>query len=232
MRVIFPRSRIGHAQSSAKRIAPAVVQRFGGNGVWGFLGNQTEVILCYKQILTWRYAIVVSYRLATRCAQTAVVLTLLAGAVTLISEARKLSQSPPESGDPLATITTKSLIEKKTNPKGPESTERREVTTAPNPNVAERFLGRSGLLVARMILLMLAAFVAGALVQRVLLGKFAFKAGGLELPEVQAPPGAVLPPSLTEAFTEAPQDDVSALTDLEPRPATLSSLSTVFSWIG
>jgi hypothetical protein len=140
----------------------------------------------------------VSYRWATRSAQTAVVLTLVAGAVFLTLDAFRSSQSPTQSSDLVAT--TKSMTEKKNNPKGTESTERREVTTSPNPNLTDRILGATGLWVARMLLVILAAFLAGALVQRVLLGKFAFKAGGLELPEVQAPPLAILPPSVSEAF--------------------------------
>ena len=48
--------------------------------------------------------------------------------------------------------------EKKSTPKGPESAEKSETSTAPNPNLPERLLGRSGLWVARGLLVLVAAF--------------------------------------------------------------------------
>jgi hypothetical protein len=140
-----------------------------------------------------------SYARATRCARAAVVFTLLAGSAMLVREARRLYVSSSESGDLITT--SKSTVEKKTTAKGTEGSEKHEITTAPNPNLTDRILGQAGLWVARVIMVLLAAFLAGALVQRTLLGKFAFKAGGLELPEVQAPPAA-LSQSLADAFQQ------------------------------
>jgi hypothetical protein len=51
----------------------------------------------------------------------------------------------------------------------------------------DRALGGAGvILVGRLALAFAAAFITGGIVQRVLLGKFAFRAAGVELPEVAA----------------------------------------------
>jgi hypothetical protein len=158
----------------------------------------------------------VSYTWATRWAQAAALFTLLGGTVALIREAGKLHRLPVERRD--LVTTGKNTNEKAATPKGTASTEKQEVGTALNPSLTERVLGESGLWVVRVLLVLLVAFLVGALVQRTLLGKFAFKAGGIELPEVQAPPLAALPPSVTAGF----QFDASFTT-----PPTLTSAPTL-----
>jgi hypothetical protein len=104
--------------------------------------------------------------------------------------------------------TTKTTTVRKTTTTGTETIEKREVTTAPNQGFPERMLGQGGLWLARILLVLLAAFLAGATVQRAILGNFAFKAGGLEVPPLPAPETEELeelPPSFAAAF----QTDVS-----------------------
>lgn len=128
----------------------------------------------------------VSYGRATRYAQIVAVGVLLLGAVALYRENRRQYKPPAENGE--LVTTSKTISETKSTPKGPESAQKSETTTAPNSNLPERLLGHGGLWVARGLLVLIGAFLAGALVQRMLLGKFAFKAGGIEIPELQAPP--------------------------------------------
>ncbi len=59
----------------------------------------------------------------------------------------------------------------------------REVTESPaSQSLLERGLARGGLLFLRLGVVLLAAFLAGAFVQRFVLGEFAVEVGGLKLP--------------------------------------------------
>jgi len=112
------------------------------------------------------------------------------------------------------TTTTKDTKETKTTGKGPESTERHEVTTALKETTFERALGPPGLLFLRLSLVLLVAFFSGAAVQRVLLGEFSLKVGPIELPP--------LPPLQEEALQKVPADLVArfgaaeAASEVEP----------------
>jgi hypothetical protein len=164
-----------------------------------------------------------SYVRATRYAQVVVLLTLLVGVLVLAREAWRQYYSHTERGE---TVTSsKTTSEKKSTSKGPESTEKTETSTAPNPNLPERLLGRPGLWVARALLLLVAAFLAGALVQRMLLGKFAFKVGGLEIPEVEAPVLPEFPPQLAAQFVS----DVSSTAPSNFEPPAISATSAINS---
>jgi hypothetical protein len=155
-----------------------------------------------------------SYRQATRYAQIVVLLASLAGVAALFYEARGPQKAPTESGEVITT--TKSVTEKKATAKGPESTERSETSTTPNSHLVERLLGRAGLWFVRGILILVAAFLTGALVQRILLGKFAFKAGSIEIPELQAPALHQFSPELISQFNSGASFSV-ALTDPQLR---------------
>lgn len=61
-----------------------------------------------------------------------------------------------------------------------------ERTTEPGDDpLIERALAPGGLLLVRLGIAALAAFLAGAVVQRTLLGRFGIKVGGLEVPELE-----------------------------------------------
>ena len=63
----------------------------------------------------------------------------------------------------------------------------RTVTVTSKPaddSTLERALGEGGLLLVRVGIAAAAAFLAGAVVLRVLLGRYGFKAGGLEMDDV------------------------------------------------
>jgi hypothetical protein len=113
--------------------------------------------------------------------------------------------------DPFSTRTTTTSVTKVTGAKGDSpskvttrgggaasktvTTQRgraTEVTTTRQPgeaSVVERTLGEGGLLIGRVALAVLAAFLAGAIAQRVALGHYAVKIGTLELGELPAVAG-------------------------------------------
>jgi hypothetical protein len=69
------------------------------------------------------------------------------------------------------------------SPAGARTVER---TTSPaKPGLLDQALASGGLLLLRIGVAAAAAFLAGAATQRILLGEFAFSAGGVELPAVQ-----------------------------------------------
>lgn len=76
------------------------------------------------------------------------------------------------------------VVTKKVTTENGETTVERTTAEADDPLV-ERALGGGGLLLARLTVACFAAFLAGALVQRTLLGKFGFKAAGVEVPELE-----------------------------------------------
>ena len=151
----------------------------------------------------------ISYTTATRWAHAAVMLTLVVGLVLVSLEAYRTRSTPPISD---TSTTTKSTTEKKTTGTGTETVDRLEVTTAPKQNLPERMLGQGGLWLVRILLVMMAAFLAGAAVQRTMLGNFAFKAGGLEVPPLPAPE--------TEEFEELPPKFLAAF-QVDVSPAAL-----------
>jgi hypothetical protein len=163
----------------------------------------------------------ISYAAATRCAHAVAVLTLIVGFVLLGREAYRDRSVPTGSSD----TTTKNTTERKTTAKGTDTTEKREVTSTPNPNFTERALGQGGLWLLRLFLVLLAAFFAGAAVQRALLGNFAFKAGAFEVPELPPPPLTQELSPLPGALVAAFQLDVSPTTTFPPQlgPGIVSS---------
>jgi hypothetical protein len=100
-----------------------------------------------------------------------------AGLVGLLAVTVVLALAPASSPTVTVTKTT-------TAPDGKVTVEK---TVKPADDSAlDRTLSRGGDLLVRLGLAAAAAFVAGAVVQRTLLGKFAFKAGGVELPDIEA----------------------------------------------
>jgi hypothetical protein len=156
----------------------------------------------------------VSYKTATRCAHVALALTLVVGFVLLAHQAfyKKLPQALSNETNTIA----KDSTETKNTAKGKDVTEKHEVTTVPNPNFVERVLGRAGLWVLRVLLVLLAAFVVGALVQRSILGNFALKVGELELPVLpEAAELLSLPLPAADAFKEENANSSSVMSMLE-----------------
>jgi hypothetical protein len=146
----------------------------------------------------------VDQQLATRLAQGVALLILLAGVILVGLDAYRSGLTPV--GPTQTTSMTKDVKETRSSIKGPETTERHEVTTALTDTTLERALGSPGLLLARLLLVLLASFVTGAAVQRVFLGEFSLKLGPVEL--LPIPPAAIEPlvnigNQLVEAFASA-----------------------------
>ncbi len=166
----------------------------------------------------------VSPDVARRWAQATVVVVLVVGGLFVAREASRpgsTSLGPSET-----TTTTKTVTERKTTPTGHESMERQEVTTAAKETVVERILGQPGLWLARILLVVLVAFLLGGVVQRILLGEFALKAGPVELPALPpAPAAAPIPETVTDAFrVEIEVVDVAPAADARATvPLSLSS---------
>lgn len=97
------------------------------------------------------------------------------------------------------------------------------VETVEEPNDAspfERAVAGGGLLLVRLTAVAAAGFVAGAVVQRILLGKFAFKAGTFELPDV----GDVA--TATEEAIAALKADLAHLEHLAHDTARVSAMTS------
>ncbi|HEX8803080.1 MAG TPA: hypothetical protein VF743_02770 [Acidimicrobiales bacterium] len=67
---------------------------------------------------------------------------------------------------------------------GPDGTEVRTTTKPSDDSTLERALGDGGLLLVRLGVAVAAAFLAGAVTIRILLGRYGFKAAGVELDDV------------------------------------------------
>lgn len=76
------------------------------------------------------------------------------------------------------------LVTERTVTEAPAGTTTVEKTTVADDSTVERALGDGGLLLVRLGVAAGAAFLAGAVVLRVLLGRYGFKAGGVELEDV------------------------------------------------
>lgn len=152
-------------------------------------------------------------RVATRCAHIVFAFVLLIGIVVLLHQAYLSSPTPSSSSE---STTTKSALETKTTPKGTDTSQKVEVTKALSPSFTERVLGQGGLWILRGLLVLLTSFLAGGLVQRVLLGNFAFKASEIELPALPETPA--LPPipfPAVAAFVEESANSSSVMSMLE-----------------
>lgn len=96
---------------------------------------------------------------------------------------------------------------------GPKPAETTTTTEAGPRTVLERVLGDSGLVVLRVAAIVVAAFLAGAVVQRVMVGEYGgFKVGSLELTAV------------ARASTEGLDELKQALIDLGRKAATQADL--------
>lgn len=117
-----------------------------------------------------------------------------------------LSVTGPAIGLPKTTTTTESIVQTVTSAHGTtQRTNTLEKTTADViPSVWQSILGRDTPLVILLTLSLLGAFVLAAIVQRVLLGQYAFSVGPLSMPEITrqevqdaiesiAPPGPETP---------------------------------------
>lgn len=117
-----------------------------------------------------------------------------------------LAVTGPATGLPKTTTMTKSIVQTVTSAHGTtQRTNTLEKTTADVvPSVWQSILGRDTPLVLLLTLSLLGAFVLAAIVQRVLLGQYAFSVGPLSMPEITrqevqdaiesvAPPGPEIP---------------------------------------
>ena len=125
---------------------------------------------------------------ASQWARVAVVLAIAIGLAPVIVEATQLGHKYLTGG--AATTTYTDTSETKTTTSGTESTRRHEIVTAPNDDWMGRALGDWGLLFLRGLFVVLGAFLIGAVVQRVILGNYAFKAAGIELAPIPDLPKA------------------------------------------
>src|SRR5262245_24909162 len=139
-------------------------------------------------------------RVATRWARAAVALIVVLGLVLIGLEAIHSGLAPP--GSPSAKTATTVTTETKTTATGQtETTTKREIATK-SEDFVDRILGKTGPWLLRVLLVVLAAFLMGAAVQRVILGRYALKLAGLEVPEV--PLEAIVPPK-TEEVPQLPE---------------------------
>jgi flagellin-like hook-associated protein FlgL len=105
-------------------------------------------------------------------------------------------------------------------PKGSPSGKKTTTTEASQRSFTERILGHSGIVLLQIGVILLAAFLAGAFVQRVLLGDFALKIGGiLELSAAQSVEGTA--EDLT-AKVAANTEALAALQKLDPAVKDMS----------
>src|SRR5262245_515539 len=144
-------------------------------------------------------------RAANRWAQAAVALIIVVGLVLIGLEA--IHSRPAPLGSPSAKTTTTDISETRTTATGQtETTKKLEIATT-SEDFVDRILGRTGPWFLRVLLVVLAAFLTGAAVQRVILGRFAVKvAGVLEFSEVLK---ELLPP--TEEVPQLPDRVQEAL---------------------
>jgi hypothetical protein len=152
---------------------------------------------------------------ATHWAQGVAVLVLIAGIGLVGTDIYRTGITPV--GPAETTTTTKETKETRTTSKGPEATERHEVTTALKETSVERALGPPGLLFMRLLLVLLVSFFTGAAVQRVLLGEFSLKLGPVEVPPIPPPPPedlAKVPDFIVAAFGAAEATTVGVEPDL------------------
>ena len=165
---------------------------------------------------------------ANRCSLVAFVVIFVVG-LALIGYEFYSGRAPLDS--PSAKTTTTDTTETKTTATGQtETTKKREIATASEDFVG-RTLGKTGPWFLRILVVVLAAFLTGAVVQRVILGKYAFEFAGLKVTDVseitpqsteKLPP---LPELVTEAFALGPPDPLSA-TDVANQEKKISLTST------
>lgn len=142
---------------------------------------------------------------ATRLGQRVAALIFVGGIILVGLDAHRSGLTPV--GPTQTTSTTKDFKETRASIKGPETTERHEVTTALTETTLERALGPPGLLIVRLLLVLLASFFAGAAVQRVFLGEFSLKLGPVEL--------LPIPPAATEPLIEISEQLVDAFASVQ-----------------
>lgn len=135
----------------------------------GTLGEETDPAPAGRERSRW----------VDRGARLAAGLVLIVGTAVVIVPAvdlRPLRATPFESQTVVETVVTT----------GPEGKVARKTTTREvERSFAERGLAVGGLLLLRLGIVVLAAFLAGAVVQRTLLGEFAVKLGPIEIPEAK-----------------------------------------------
>jgi DNA-binding XRE family transcriptional regulator len=86
-------------------------------------------------------------------------------------------------GDPFKTGTTTQVVQKRTGKGSGKADRTRTTTRESSSSFPERLLGDSGVLLARMLLVALAAFLAAVLLQRAILGDYALRRGRLAAPQ-------------------------------------------------
>jgi hypothetical protein len=115
---------------------------------------------------------------ATKWAQRAAIAVLVLGTVLIVVPAvLHLGEAWKNPFEPSTTVTTVVT-------KSPGKAETKRTTAEASRSFVERSLASGGLLLVRIGLVALAAFLAGAVVQRTMLGVFTMKLGPLEVPEL------------------------------------------------
>ena len=159
------------------------------------------------------------FKAANRWALVAFALVVVVGLMLIGLEIR--SGLAPLDSPSAKTTTTETSETKKTATGQTEITTKREVATR-GEDFVDRTLGKTGIWFMRILLVVLAAFLTGALVQRVILGKYAFEIAGTKLPEIpeivpaNTQDAPQLPDEVIEAFAAATLPDL--LSAAEPGP--------------
>ena len=107
---------------------------------------------------------------------------LVVGALVVVQPALQ-HRSDLANDNPFRPALSREVVEKRVPGKPVERTTTTKPASAP---WVERALGNSGLLLLRVGIVVLAAFLAGAVAQRVLLGDYALKVGPVEVPALTA----------------------------------------------
>jgi DNA-binding XRE family transcriptional regulator len=152
--------------------------------------------------------------IADWCAGALAVIVLVAGGLVVIKPAVDHSDDLYRA-NPFAVGTTTQKVREQRTAKATRTT---TTTTESSSSFAERLLGKSGVLLFRLCLVALVAFLAGALVHRSILGNYGLRS---------VPVGARVPTAPPEhmsngALPVAREPEVAADTAQEPNGATLA----------
>lgn len=163
---------------------------------------------------------------ATTWAQIFAALVLIVGAVlVVVPTAIHLGEAWKNPFEPSTTTTTVVTV-------SPEGKTTKTTTAEASRSFVERSLASGGLLLLRIGIVALAAFLAGAVVQRTILGRFDMKLGPLEVPALAQKAAEASDQALEEVKAELGRQveaTKAAMTAAARNAEELASLKTVLA---
>jgi HTH-type transcriptional regulator / antitoxin HipB len=171
-------------------------------------------------------------RIADWSAGVLAVLVLVLGSLVVLKPAID-NWSDLYSGDPFATGTTTQTVKKSRPGAAAETTTTTTEEASASP--VERVLGRSGLVLVRLVLVAIAAFFAAAVLRWAILGKFSARIGAAQVPALAATGGnssgeaatSVKQPAITEV-----RNGLNALAEPEDGEGTIAEpASGNMAWV-